>query len=77
MSSPKFVGHRSLFADVSFADLWRAARYRQSGVHAALPISLEAAHASRFAAQSQPFATDVGVGEVRLSTGAEDPRWAA
>lgn len=77
MSSSKFVGHRSLFADVSFADLWRAARYRQSGVQVALPISLEVAHASRFAAQSQPFGPGAGAGEPRSSTGAEDPRRAA
>ncbi|MFT3730426.1 MAG: hypothetical protein QM780_03230 [Hyphomicrobium sp.] len=58
MSANKFAGHTSLFADVSFADLWRAARYRRHGGHQELPSVLDAAYASRFAAPSQPFGTE-------------------
>ncbi|HML30300.1 MAG TPA: hypothetical protein PKE16_15985 [Hyphomicrobium sp.] len=57
MSSGKSAARASLFADVSFADLWRAVRYHQSG-HQGLPTALEVAYASRFAAPSQPSAND-------------------
>ncbi len=67
MLSRKFVERRSLFADVSFADLWRAVRYRQSGGLQALPGALEVAHASRFAAQSQLLASDAAAEAPRAS----------
>ena len=47
---------RFLFADVSFADLWRAARYRGRNGDRGLPSVLDLAHAARFAAQSQAIA---------------------
>jgi hypothetical protein len=55
MSSRRIVEKRSLFAGVSFADLWRAARYRHEGRPQQGPGSLDVAFASRFAAPSQPM----------------------
>ncbi len=64
MSSRSIVEKRSLFAGVSFADLWRAARYRHEGrPQQAFPGSLDVAYASRFAAQSQPLAAESGASE--------------
>jgi hypothetical protein len=60
MSSGKLAGRPSLFADISFSDLWRAARYRQLGGPQAAPASLDVAHAARFAAPSQPSGSDIG-----------------
>ncbi len=77
MSSRKLAGRRSLFADVSFADLWRAARYRQRGGEVRLPASLDLAHASRFAAQSQPLTADAGADEQQRALDAQQPRQAA
>lgn len=64
MSSGKSVARASLFGGVSFADLWRAARYHQSG-HQGLPTVLEVAYASRFAAPTQPSANDADTCEAR------------
>ncbi|WP_423415010.1 hypothetical protein RLW55_18295 [Hyphomicrobium sp. B1] len=61
MSSEKFERRASLLAGVSFADVWRAARYHQLGGHGEHPSSLEIAHASRFAAPGQPFASEASV----------------
>jgi hypothetical protein len=78
MSSGKFERRASLLAGVSFADVWRAARYRQLSGHEERPLSLEIAHASRFAAPAQPFASEASVaGELERAADVRRYRQAA
>lgn len=65
MSAGKFQKRSSLLADVSFADVWRAARFGQLGGYEARPLALDVARASRFAAPAQPFAPEAsGAGDL-------------
>ncbi len=58
MSSRTHAGRRFLFSDVSFADLWRAARYHQLGGREGIPGQLDVAHASRFAPNAQALVVE-------------------
>ena len=74
MSSGKVAGHQSLWAGISFADLWRAVQYRQRGGLEGSPALLDVAYASRFAAPSQSWTTGAGVSELHRSFDLERTR---
>ena len=77
MSSGKVAGRQSLWSDVSFADLWRAVRYRRWGGLEGLPAPLDVAHASRFSAPSQPWAPEAGASALQRAFDLQRTRQAA
>ena len=76
MSSLKSVALFPLLADVSFADLRRAASQLHRFGSTMGPSPVDVAHAVRFSAQSQPFAANCDNDE-RSVPEVADPRMAA